>query len=182
MSWDTGGLVQAFEIPISHLHGLLRDASMLPRQQSFSLKSFLVRDFSCPSCDPAVVIHLHLDSFQFRFPFSSRVTLLFFVHELLRTFQIPVSRSQRWIEWNDNVGENNLIAFLFRSFAHSNFPLGPFSNFDSRKTSSLSQIGRRIAKSIRFRSIASFPTTDFRQRKFFFFFLPLYQHAAIVFQ
>lgn len=130
MSRDTRFPSTRRDLPIFHLRGLLRDASMPPRQQSFSLKSFLVRDFSCPSCDnsPSPLSFIYtLLLFNSLFPFSSRVTLLF-RPRVITNVSNASSLSQRW----------RIIRSRF-SFAHFNFSLGPFSNFDSRKPSSLSQ-------------------------------------------
>lgn len=82
----------------------------------------------------AVIIHLHLASFQFRFPLSllALVTLLFFVHELLPTFQTSLlSLLQRWSRWR--------IIWSRFSLARNFSPDSSFPNLDSRKTSSLSQ-------------------------------------------
>lgn len=73
----------------------------------------------------AVIIHLHLASFQFPFPF---LFSLLFRPRVITNVSNASSLSQRW----------RIIRSRF-SFAHFNFSLGPFSNFDSRKPSSLSQ-------------------------------------------
>lgn len=106
------------DLPISHLRGLLRDASMLGRLQSFSLKSFLVRDFSCPSCDnSACVVPLSfiytLLLFNSVFPFLfSRSSRSFFSSVRVITNISNVSS----LSFTTLVTlANNLIAFLSRS-------------------------------------------------------------------
>ena len=117
---------------------------MLGRLQSFSLKSFLVRDFSCPSCDnSACVVPLSfiytLLLFNSVFPFLfSRSSRSFFsstsyYQHFKRLFSLfyNVGSMERWsrrrIIWSR--------FFLARNFS----PDSSFPNFDSRKTSSLSQ-------------------------------------------
>lgn len=106
MSRDTRFPSTRRDLPIFHLRGLLRDASMPPRQQSFSLKSFLVRDFSVPRVTTRPRRYHSFTPCFFSIPFSLSLLAPLPSTSYYQRFKCLFSFATL---------ANNSIAFLFRS-------------------------------------------------------------------